>query len=274
MIGQQNIKKQLTESKAQFILICGSMGSGRKTLIREVFSDAIFMPDIKVDTIRNMIRMLNKQRNGIFVITDADDMSMAGKNALLKVTEECPNNNRIIITVESKSSMPDTIISRAAVLNMDQYLPSQLFNYYWSLEGSNLMPHGMPNDAEIIQDLCETPGEVELFIKNGIQQLMDYVHLVIDNIATVSGANAFKVASKVALKDGDTGFDLKLFWKVFMKVCADSDMLSGIHKADAIIITRRNLQALGIRGINRQFLMDMWILDIREAWFVEERYGA
>ena len=273
MFGQENVRRTIDNQIKQnvfpkFSILEGAKGSGKKLLLKEVFPDAVFMEDGKIDTVRKMIQMMNKQRDTVFIITDADDMSIAAKQALLKVAEEVPNNNRLILTVEDRYSMPSTINSRASRFLMDRYTPKTLFQYYWSLEGTELLTHGMPNDAEIVQDVCETPGEVQMLIQNGVRKLSDYVDLVIDNIARVSGANAFKVASKVAIKDTDGGFDLKLFWKMFVRKCADRDM--GIHeKTSAVQITIRVLSDLKIKGINRQFLMDKWILDIREAWGAE-----
>lgn len=270
MFGQTNVIRAINNQIKQnvfprFSIFEGAKGSGRKTLIKELFPGAVFMEDCKIDTVRKMIQMMNKQRDSVFIITDADDMSTAAKQAILKVAEEPPNNNKLILTVEDRYSMPDTINSRAGHFMMDRYTPKTLYMYYWSLEGSELMPHGMPNDAEIIQDVCETPGEIRLMIENGVQELDAYVALVIANIAKVSGANAFKIASRVALKDTDEGFDLKLFWKMFIRKCAGKDI--GIHeKTSAINITTRSLADLRIKGINRQFLIDKWILDIRSAW--------
>ena len=35
---------------------------------------------------------------------------------------------------------------------------------------------------------------------------------------------------------------------------------------NGITITNHNLLSLGIRGVNRQFVIDSWILEIRRAW--------
>ena len=110
----------------------------------------------------------------------------------------------------------------------------------------------------------------------GIKEFYDYVQLVVDNIAEVSLANAFKIPSKVALKDTDDGYDLRLFWKAFMKVCMQGIFVNyedkfketdnSIKRITAINVTSKYLQKLKVKGINRQMLMDNWVLEIRELW--------
>ena len=73
-------------------------------------------------------------------------------------------------------------------------------------------------------------------------------------------ANAFKIPSKVALKEDAEGYDLRLFWKAFMKISFDVGRYNGIYT------TSKYLQKLRVKGINRSMLMDNWILEIRELW--------
>ena len=86
-----------------------------------------------------------------------------------------------------------------------------------------------------------------------------------ENIAEVSLANAFKIPSKIALKEDAEGYDLRLFWKAFMKICLQDDVVYGI-KAEAVQITSKYLQKLKVKGINRQMLIDCWLMEIRELW--------
>ena len=267
MLGQNGLIKLLESYRKdgmlpQFLLIEGPKGSGKKMLIKELWKDAIFMQDCKVDTVRELNKLVRKQSKKVFVFADADDMSTAAKSALLKIAEEIPNDNIIIITVEVKESMPDTIRSRAFRVLMDRYLPEELERFYY-----DTAENATAEDAEIIKDVCLTPGEVLLLVQQGVQDLYSYVQLVLDNIAEVSGANAFKVASKVSLKDSQKGYDLQLFWKLFIRSCAYKEEFTVQKKADGIAITTYVLNDLhNIRGINKQMLMDKWIIDIREAW--------
>ena len=242
MIGQQQLSnriQQLIENDAfpRFSIFVGPKGSGKKTLLLEMF-EGIYLEDNKVDSVRKMIEMVYRVGNRTFIMPDADTMSVAAKNALLKVVEECPNDNYFIMTLEDENNTLETIRSRGTVFHMDRYTPDEIVEYAESKYTSMQL-----NWTDIIKELCETPGDVDLMVKMGTKDFYDYVQLVVDNIAEVSLANAFKIPSKVALKEDAEGYDLRLFWKAFMKICLQDDVVYGV-KAEAVQITSKYLQKL------------------------------
>jgi len=276
MIGQENLIKQfntLIDNKTfpRFCILTGLKGSGKKLLINEVIYPRLaeigyqkyVSEDVKVDSVREMISMAYKLRDMFFVITDADTMSPAAQNAMLKLVEECPGNNYFILTLQDSRNILDTIRSRAQIFSMEVYTPDELKTFV---------------DDDRVADICENPGEVSLIKSYGIDEFLNYTSKVIDNISTVSGANAFKIADKVSLKDDANGYDLKLFWKAFINQCvtraiqcfeAGNDIDS---KSDGIMYikgarnTLNKVNKLAIKGVSRQMLFDTWILDIRKEW--------
>lgn len=273
MIGQIELQervRKLKEAKRfpHFAIFVGERGSGRMTFITENFK-GIFLEDVKVDSIRNMIQMVYKMYDQVFVIPYADNMSNAARNALLKVVEECPNNNYFIMILEDENNTLETIRSRATIFHMNRYSSTELIEYV-----TKYIP--IPSDGEkfinLFTDLCETPGEINILASQNAEDFYKYVQLVVDNIAEVSTANAFKIPSKVALKNDSEGYDLKLFWKAFIRICMNK---AGEHNrtpeeildyGEAVKVTSNCLQQLRIRGINKQMLMDIWVLEIRELW--------
>lgn len=279
MIGQKNLIKTFgdmidSEGKRfpQFVILIGMKGSGRKTLSNIIyhkmnnvkFTNKFILEDVKVDTIRNMIDSANRSiDNTLFIIPDADKMSVSAKNTLLKVTEEPPKNAWFILLLEDERNTLATLRSRGQVFRIEPYSPEQIVEYARSKYELGT------DEIEIIADICEVPGEVDLLHDNGIMTMYSFVQLVISNIAECSGSNAFKIGDKIAFKDTDTEkFDLRLFWKAFMKICADKLKSEGdvLKYADAISITSKYLQQLNITGLNRSATFDMWILDVRESW--------
>ena len=274
MIGQHNLQSRidkLIENRTfpRFSIFVGPRGSGKKTLAHElenmfnnwrVISDHVNvyeLPDVKIDTIREMITQSYKQiMTMLYIIPDADNMSPAAKNAILKVTEEPPNEAYFIMTLEDENNTLETIRSRGTVFHMDRYTPDEILEF---AEKDN-DTHYVPEVRDIITSICDTPGDVITLYNSGIKEFYDYVQLVVDNIAEVSLANAFKIPSKVALKEDAEGYDLRLFWKAFMKISFDIGRYNGIYT------TSKYLQQLRIKGVNKQQLMDNWILEIRELW--------
>lgn len=281
MIGQCNLQsriEQLIENRTfpRFSILVGPKGSGKKTFAnwiitkivrQEALSYSQVCPDVKIDTIRQIIENAYKTiSTNIYVIPDADNMSNAAKNALLKVTEEPPNNAYFIMTLEDENNTIETIRSRGTVFHMDRYTPDEIEEYF-------KQRFGVLHDREIsiVRDLCETPGDVEIIMSYDPTNFYDYVQLVVDNIAEVSLANAFKIPSKVALKEDAEGYDLKLFWKAVASVMLNRAKQRGNSKelvkyCDGYSVTSKYLQKLRVKGINRQMLLDNWILEIRDLW--------
>lgn len=194
-----------------------------------------------------------------YIIPDADTMSIAAKNAILKVTEEPPNNAYFIMTLQDLSNTLATIKSRGTVFNMEYYSAQEIGDYYTQNYDADL------ND--IILDICETPGEVDLLKTFGVYEFYSYVETVVDNIAEVSGANSFKIGEKIAFKATDTDkYDLPLFWKAFNKVCVQRLREDPIRYAHGVKTTSKYLQELRINGVNKSSTFDMWLLAIREEW--------
>ena len=267
MIGQHNLQSRIMsliekDRFPRFSILVGPKGSGRKTFVKFIrykFRNVLFADiGIGVDSIRDIIVNAYKTTQPIiYLIADADNMSNAAKNALLKVTEEPPNNAYFIMTLEDENNTLETIRSRATIFHMDRYTSDEILEYAIDRFRNELQDQ---KSRDIIKELCETPGDVQTLYKANILAFYEYVRLVFDNIAEVSIANSFKIPSKVALKDDADGYDLRLFWKAFMNICLHE------NKVDGIYITSKYLAQLRIKGINKQMAMDNWILEIREAW--------
>jgi len=269
MIGQKNLQsriEQLIKDRTfpRFSILVGPKGSGKKTIVPEIagrmLANYVKALDVKIDTIREIIQQSYKVVDAtVYFIPDADNMSNAAKNALLKVTEEPPNNAYFIMTLEDENNTLETIRSRGTVFHMDRYTPDEIYQYAMAYAHDN---------EDIIKDICETPGDVDLLYKDSPKEFYDYVQLVVDNIAEVSLANAFKIPNKVALKEDAEGYDLRLFWKAFISVCMTRRKTPEQAKDHfkAAYITSKYLQKLRVKGINRSMLMDNWVLEIRKLW--------
>ena len=256
MIGQKYLKKYVQtlideDNFPRFSIFVGPKGSGRKRFLREYF-EGIYPEDNKVDSIRKIIDMAYKVAHKTFIIPDADDMSNAAKNALLKVVEECPNDNYFIMTLEDEVNTLVTIRSRAQIFYMDMYFPKDLRDY------ADVIGIKDEEELKIIADVCTTPGDVNVLCKQGVKDFYDYTKLVFENVADVSLANALKIPDKLALKDGDDGYDLRLFLRMFMSLC-----ISNQANARWVEYTSRCLTKMRIKGLNKQMLLDTWILSLR-----------
>ena len=273
MIGQRLLKIKLQEQidankLPHFILLAGAVGSGKKTLLADMFKDAIYLENNKVDSVRKMIELVYKVNSKVFIMPDADDMSISSKNALLKVIEECPNNNYFIMTVTDPANLSNTIRSRAQLYRMTVYTPEEIKQYI----DTKIEPNAEESRVQFIERIAETPGDVNVLLTYDVAEFEAFVTSVLDSIEKASGANAFKIASKLSTKDGDGKWDIALFLRVFSRLCLDRSCQHLDNRELLIkysrggIIASKYIQQLRLSGINRQFLIDSWILEIRRAW--------
>lgn len=256
MIGQKNllsiIDKQLSENSfPRFSIIIGSRGSESDKIgihiAKYLGANCINVTDIKVDSIRAIIQESYKVSTiSVYNIINADGMSAQAQNSLLKVTEEPPNKAYFIMTLEDENNTLPTIRSRGTIYHCDNYTQDELMKYAEEKYG-------------VFQycGICDTPGEIDLLYSMKADEFYDYVRKVADNISTVSGSNAFKIADKIRFKDTDEGYDLVLFWKIFQCISMDNEQYDRVRTTSAF------LNLLRIKSINRAMLFDKWILEIR-----------
>lgn len=270
MIGQTRLRQTFqalidSDGFPAFCILTGPKGCGKKTMakwiIEQLGTICYILPDIKIDTIRQMIETSYKAVNPtIYLIQDADGMSTAAKNSMLKITEEPPNNARFIMTLENADMTLDTIRSRATIYQLDNYSQDEIQEYAIRSHKSS------PQELDIIKEICDTPGNVDALYESSPIDFYNYVKKVVENIAEVEGANAFKIAERLALKQDSEGYDVKLFLRAFMAICVDRMTSEPLRYATGTAITSKYMGQLGIRGVSKAMLIDSWILEIRKHW--------
>ena len=265
MIGQRCVQQQIKSeiesgSLARFIILVGERGSGRKTLAKEIarLTDAEYVVvDKGVDAIRDIIEQSYTVAKDMLYVLDGDNMSSSAKASLLKVTEEPPNKARFILTVSDISQTINTLTSRGRVFRMDMYTDADIA-YFAGTEDVRYA------------NFCTNKYEVDLLKGYGIDEFATFVNLVVDNVAEVSSANAFKIENSIALKNEEDKFDMKIFLQAFRVICmqrvqSDSDYHEKMKFLQWVQTTSEILSELKISTINKPMLFDKWIFNVREV---------
>ena len=267
IIGQSKLKsdfKRLLETNSipRCLIIGGPKGSGKKTFVRWLATQMnafIIESDVKADDVRDVIAQSYQIADKtVYIFPDFHRMSNVAQNALLKITEEPPNNAYFLLTTENDAMILNTILSRATFFQMDPYSSKELSEYLTHI--------GEPNNTDLYLSICDNPGEIDLLKTYDIKAFWDFMNLVLDNIATTSGANAFRIGDKINLSNADDKYDLKLFWKAFITLCMQHIKESPFKYSAGVRFTGRYLRELSINGLNKQMCFDNWLLAIREEW--------
>lgn len=264
----------------RFSILCSAAGSGRSMIakhIAEKLNAQFIEVGIKADEVRDIITLANKVPTPtVYYIKNADTMSSAAKNSLLKVTEEPPNNAYFIMSLLDAANTLETIRSRGMIFNLEPYTAEEMLKY---IEFRGVTKH---EEVMRIAGVAHVPGEVDLLLAYDVNDFYAYVEKVLDNIGTVSGPNAFKISSQMKFKDEEEkGYDVRLFMQALISVCVDrikenSDKVGNAEVnqliqdyASTVLLTSDYLQQLSITGVKKDATFDMWVLDMRKIWVVD-----
>ena len=281
MIGQKEVLKQIDnlieKGFPRFVVITGQKGQGKTELAKYIskkMNIQIIEFGIKIDEIREMIEMAYKQTEPlIYLIQNADKMSIGAKNSLLKVIEEPPNNCYVIMELQQMENTLETIKSRCQEIKMEQYSEEDIQEMI-----NKLNPVLDTDEIGMISQAAENYYQIKILINYGVKEFYNYTDKVYNNIYKVQSANSFKIAEKLDLKDTGECYDLEMFWNMYIYRCIGElfDLMAypGTEerwaKADivgkCISITEKYKQKLNINGINKIMLCDQWILSIRKEW--------
>lgn len=134
------------ESGHHALLIEGNKGSGRYTtaklaacvmldcgkdelIVKGIHPDVITVEEEKgiisverVREIKNDAAILpNEAERKVYIIRDAQNMTVQAQNAFLKLLEEPPKHVVFILTADNRAKLLETIISRVAVFGIDNF---------------------------------------------------------------------------------------------------------------------------------------------------------
>lgn len=294
MIGQKQVLKQIDnlieKGFPRFVVITGQRGQGKTELANYIFHKldeyystpepdnrgGIYMLEIgiKIDEIREMIEMAYKQTEPIiYLIQNADKMSINAQNSLLKLVEEPPQQAFIIMELQQIENTLETIKSRCQEIKIEQYNEKDIQEMI-----NKINPVLDATERRMISKVAQNYYQIEMLVRYGIRPFYDYVDKVYNNIYKVQSANSFKIAEKLDLKDTGEGYDLEMFWNMYIYRCIgelfglmaspanENDWAEADIVGKCINITEKYKQKLNINGINKSMLFDQWILDIRKEW--------
>ena len=265
MIGQKNLLNKIDtmiSSYPKFSIIVGPKNSGKKTIVKYI-CNKLNLPIINfgtsIDEVRNVIDMSYEQIKPIcYVCSDADLMSIGAKNALLKVTEEPPNNAYFMLTLQSMSNTLETIQSRGTVLNLDNYTSEELIEY------RKLRKYKDKCD-DVITNVCSNIGEVDELFSYDVSKFYSFAETVAFQVSIPTSGNIFKIPKALKTKDTDKdGYDPVLLFKAVRNLYIKRALESKNNRyLWASVITSECLRDLALNTVNKVGTIDKWIMDVR-----------
>lgn len=271
MVGQKDILNNVdywidTDTVPRFIILSGVKGSGKTTLAKEVARrmKAYFVEcELSVDAVREAVKNCYKcAGTTVYLFKDADKMSTAAKNAMLKITEEPPRQAHFVVTVQNSENMLETLRSRATNIQMAPYTADELDSFYDNYTHKK---------NHLIREVCDIPGMMLDMEKIDVEELLNFCDTIIDNIQQVTGVNAFKIVQRIRLKEDGEGHDPELFFHcmkyALMQRVLDEEISNEERKrlSRMLVITSKYHQEFNMTGVKKDATLDMWVLEMREV---------
>lgn len=255
-----------SKSVPRFIILVGNEGFGKKVLSDYIARSigANFVPcSIDIENIRDMISTANTVVDKtLYMLPDCDTMSINAKNAILKVTEEPPNDSYFVMTVRDISTVLDTLVSRGTVFTLEPYSKDDIQDFV------DMRCNDIPeSDIKKMKQLCICPKDVLLLRGRSLSDLYDMSDRFIQYIGQANIANELKIAAQLAVKkaDVDNKIDPTLFLRCIMILC-NAYITQPCSKEDEKIFhviiseTSKCLSEMCMKGCNKQIAIDNYII--------------
>lgn len=271
MVGQKSILNTVDiwlrqGSVPRFMILSGDKGSGRATLSKEIarrMRAYLIECELSVDAVRDAVKNCYKcSAPTVYLFRDADKMSTAAKNAMLKITEEPPRQAHFIVTVQNSENMLETLRSRATNIPMNPYTEEELDQFY----------HDYTHKKNpLIREVCTVPGMMLEMEKIDVEELLEFCNTIVDNIQQVTGVNAFKIVQRIKLKEDGQGHDPELFFHcmkyVLLQRVTDEQMPADERRKLSLMLmtTSKYHREFNLTGVKKDATLDMWVLEMREC---------
>jgi len=199
IVGQKNNLELISNWKVlpNFIIIQGERHSGKTYLVKQLckeFNKYYVEMHNGINDVRNLVKQMAINSNAVYHFKDFDKASIQAKNALLKITEETPAGNVIVITGSTQLS---TLESRAIKITMSAYTEEEMLTFL----GSYYLP-------QVCKKLyiagINTPAKCMYYKKyEGIESLADFALDTYERISYINTDSIIVMLSKFSAKYDD-----------------------------------------------------------------------
>jgi len=263
-IGKEGIGKKLIAKEFSRLIMCEDLNQDLETIScksckmheTDNHPDYILIePDgnsIKIEQIRNMISKIYEKpiasNKKVYIINDAEKMTVESSNCLLKILEEPPEYVVIILIVSDESRMLDTIKSRCNKIIFDK-IPNDILKRHLQEK------YSYPSINKRIENMIDGSISKAIEIKENLN-IYEEADTIIEVIEKKDVLEAFK---KMDIIKQNTNEILEYFILYFMeKLRENTSNLDYINAINIIEETKKNLKSNG----NLDMVLDNMIIKL------------
>lgn len=213
IVGQKHLLNKLDKydinTFPHSVIILGEEGSGKKKIARHISENVVKLPllDITDNISDEYIDMIYRNPNPSIYLINMSKMMEKEQNILLKFIEEPLKNAFIILLVQNRNNLLNTIANRCVVFEMDPYTKEELSEFVTSEE-----------DKDLILSVLRTPGKILNTNLSNIRAIYDLCDKMVDKMNIANFSNTLTIANKINYKDEYNKFDLAVFFDMLVYV--------------------------------------------------------
>lgn len=262
IIGQTKLIEKLNsyslDTLPKSILFLGPIGSGRKTLIRNL-ADRLNLEIVEVTEKVDSEKIVEYQQspNKKLYLIDLNDFTEKQQNQFLKLIEEPSVNVYIALIAESEIGILDTILNRCIKYRLEPYTRAQL---------QEICLQNNYEITDLIFEVAKTPGAIMTLDINKLDELYSLCTNIVNKIIYASIANTTSISTKINYKEDYDKYDFKMFFNMLIHCAFEKYLEDQSELALKIyLFTSNYVKDLQIKTLNKESFVINFLLELKEV---------
>lgn len=257
IIGQDKliskIDKFTLDTFPRTCILEGPKGSGKHLISNYIATKFnLEIEDITSNLSLEYITEITLRTKPYLYTISCSDLTIKNENTILKLLEEPLKSTYIVLLVENKNLLLNTIVNRCYHMVLEPYNKQTLATFL----------NKSVEDKELVICLSETPGDVLAVQSYPLKDMADLCIKIFDKISVANYANTLTLANNIAFKNEKDKFDLNVFFKMLLMI--SRDRIYTHNNYYEYFITNDFYNKLKIKNIDKKYLFDNYLLTLKE----------
>ena len=260
MVGQTKLLEKLNkyniDNFPRSTMLIGEQGMGKHTLVNYIKDNILHLPivDITENLNKEYIDLIYLNPNPLIYVIDFTKITEKESNAMLKLIEEPIPTSFLILLVDNRNNVLNTILNRCIIFELEQYNTNDLKEF----------TKGCKNE-DLILNIVKSPGKIlGSNLDNYIEDLYNLCNTIVTKINKASYLNTLSITDKINYKDEYNKFDLAVFFDC-LSYCYYKDFLDNKNNKSLqlYLLVSENRKKLVDKRLNKElfvsnFLSKLW----------------
>lgn len=260
IFGQDKIVKKIyshiLDTFPRTLLLEGKLGSGRRSLIKEIsYRFNLDIIDISDNLTNEKIEDILCCVSPNIYFINTENITAKNENVILKFLEEPLKNSYIILICEDSNQLIATIRNRCQIWKLEEYSKDFLSSF--------INDNVKEEERNDILEYCETPGQVLEYQILPISDMVEYATKIFTMIGSANIANVLNISNAMAYKKEKDKFDFNLFCKILTKVAkklyCENKINYNVYKLTQELNYNRT-----IFNVDKKYIFENYLIRLKE----------